>query len=249
MPGDLGPAGELPQDEGRLERRFRQFIPRPPHAVAGGLAPWAHLPAGERCPLALGDAVAGLSTAVVPASLEPDLRPHAAVLVPLFEREGDTVVVLIRRSLLLFSNPGDLAFPGGRLEPGERAVDAALREAEEEVALDPALVSVLGRLPIVNRARGDERVVPYIGVLTAEPALRSDPSEVDAIFTVALSDLAADGVYWEEEWPIPGQDARTLPFFADVAALGNDVIWGMTAMVIRQVLSAALIRGERSGIA
>jgi coenzyme A diphosphatase NUDT7 len=248
MSGDLGSASEL-QHRGELRRRFRQFIPRPPLAVAGGLAPWAQVPAGKRRPLGLDDAVAALSTAVVPASLEPDLRPHAAVLVPLFERDGDTIVVLIRRSLLLFSNPGDLAFPGGRLEPGERAIDAALREAEEEVALDPASVTVLGRLPIVNRARGGERVVPYIGVLTAEPALRSDPSEVDAIFTVALSDLAADGVYWEEEWPIPGEGTRTLPFFADVAALGNDVIWGMTAMVIRQLLSAVLISGEHSGIA
>jgi len=249
MSGDVGSAGELPQDQGELRRRFRQFIPRPPLAVAGGLAPWTQLPAGERRPLGLDTAVAALSAVVVPAAVEPDVRPHAAVLVPLFDRDGDTIVVLIRRSLLLFSNPGDLAFPGGRLEPGERAIDAALREAEEEVALDPASVSVLGRLPIVNRARGGERVVPYIGLLAAEPTLHGDPSEVDAIFTVALSDLAADGVYWEEEWPIPGQDARTLPFFADVAALGNDVIWGLTAMVIRQLLCAVLIRGEHSGIA
>jgi 8-oxo-dGTP pyrophosphatase MutT (NUDIX family) len=148
--------------------------------------------------------------------------------------------VLIRRSLFLMSSPGDLAFPGGRLEPGERALDAALREADEEVALDPKSVSVLGRLTVVNRARGHERVVPYVGLLQTEPALRRDPSEVDAILTVSLSDLAADGVYWEEEWQIPGEASRCLPFFADTEALGDDVLWGMTAMVIRELLSAIL---------
>jgi hypothetical protein len=122
------------------------------------------------------------------------------------------------------------------------------------VALDPGSVSVLGRLAIVNRARSAERVVPYVGVLAAEPSLTADPGEVDAVFDVMLSDLAADGVYWEEEWQIPGQGSRLLPFFAHERALGEDVIWGLTAMVIRQLLSAVLtpateVTGEHSGIA
>jgi 8-oxo-dGTP pyrophosphatase MutT (NUDIX family) len=136
------------------------------------------------------------------------------------------------------SNPGDLAFPGGRLEPGEHPLDAALREANEEVGLDPSAVSPLGRLPVVNRARSPERVVPYVGVLAVEPALRPQPGEVDAVITVRLSDLVAEGVYWEEEWQIPGDGSRRLPFFADPEALGDDVIWGMTAMILREILSA-----------
>jgi 8-oxo-dGTP pyrophosphatase MutT (NUDIX family) len=167
------------------------------------------------------------------------------VLVPLFERSGDTAVVLIRRSLELLHNPGDLAFPGGRLEPGETAIEAALREAEEEVALSRETVTVLGRLAVVNRARRNERVVPYVGVLGAQPCLRADPGEVDAVLIASLSDLAADGVYWEEEWEMPGQDPRLLPFFADPVALGDDVIWGMTAMVIRELLTAVLASQER----
>lgn len=236
-PHEAAASGGAPE---RRSRRFRQFIPRPSSAATGGPAPWAAVLAEQRKPIALDRVAAALGSVLAPPLEEPEHRPHASVLVPLFERAGDTSVVLIRRSLLLMSSPGDLAFPGGRLEPGERALDAALREAEEEVALDPQSVSVLGRLTVVNRARGHERVVPYVGLLQTEPFLRRDPGEVDAILPVSLSDLAADGVYWEEEWQIPGEAPRRLPFFADPEALGDDVLWGMTAMVIRELLTAIL---------
>jgi len=222
-------------------RRYRQFIPRPSSAVPGGPAPWASTSPEHRRPISLDRVVAALAPVLAPPLEEPEHRPHASVLVPLFERAGDTSVVLIRRSLFLMSSPGDLAFPGGRLEPGERARDAALREAEEEVGLDPSSVSVLGRMTVVNRAgRRHERVVPYVGVLKSEPSLRRDPIEVDAILTVSLSDLAADDAYWEEQWQIPGEAPRLLPFFADPEVLGDDVLWGMTAVVIRELLTAIL---------
>jgi 8-oxo-dGTP pyrophosphatase MutT (NUDIX family) len=198
------------------------------------------MPSEQRSTISLDRVATALGHVLTPPLEEPEHRPHAAVLVPLFERAGDSHVVLIRRSLFLMSSPGDLAFPGGRLEPGERALDAALREAEEEVALDSRTVTVLGRLTVVNRARGHERVAPYVGLTRTEPTLRRDPGEVDAILTVSLSDLAADGVYWEEEWQIPGEAPRKLPFFADPEALGDDVLWGMTALVIRELLSAVL---------
>jgi len=219
-------------------RRFRQFIPRPALASAGGPAPWAGWAAQLGAPISLDRVVHALQPVLVPATDEPEHRPHAAVLVPLYERAGEATVVLIRRSIWLMSNPGDLAFPGGRLEPGERPLDAALREAEEEVGLDPAAVRPLGRLAIVNRARSPERVVPYVGLLEVEPVLQADPGEVDAVILVTLSDLMAEGVYWEEEWQIPGDGSRRLPFFASPEALGDDVIWGMTAMVLRELLSA-----------
>jgi len=246
MSGDAEAAREAPEVH---RHRFRQFIPRPSSAIAGGLAPWSARAEGERRPIPLDRAAASLRGLLVPASVEPEPRPHAAVLIPLFERAGDTTTVLIRRSLSLMSNPGDLAFPGGRLEAGERAIEAALREAEEEVGLSPDSVSVLGRLAVVSRARRSEGVVPFVGTLAAEPSLEGHPGEVDAVITVALSDLAGEGVYWEEEWQVPGQGSRLLPFFADPGVLGDDVIWGMTATVIRELLSVVLAPGEHDGIA
>ncbi|MGO8874187.1 MAG: NUDIX hydrolase [Acidimicrobiales bacterium] len=240
-----GDAETTPDAEGR---RFRQFIPRPLSAAPGGPAPWSAMASAERRPIALQRAIGSLEGVVAPAGA-PDVRPTAAVLVPLFERDGEATTVLIRRSLVLMRNPGDLAFPGGALEPGEHPVHAALREAHEEVGLRPGSVSVLGRLATVSRAIGSELVVPYVGILAGEPELRPQPAEVDAVLLVGLADLAADGSYWEEEWTIPGQGSRRLPFFAHPQALGDDVIWGMTAMVIRELLSAVLAPGERSGFA
>lgn len=203
----------------------------------------------ERSPIPLGRVVASLTGLLLPAFVEPDPRPHAAVLVLLFERHGDTATLLIRRSLSLATNPGDMAFPGGRLEPGERALDAALREAEEEVGLSAGFVSVLGRLPAVTRGPRGDSVVPYVGVVAGEPTVRAEPGEVDGIIEVALSDLAGEGSYWEEIWQIPGAGTRLLAFFAHCEPLADDVVWGMTAMVLRGLLSAVLVQDGSTSIA
>src|SRR5271165_4951187 len=95
-----------------VSRRFRQFIPRPSSASAGGPAPWAGHAGRLAAPISLDRVVRALEPVLVPVTDEPEHRPHAAVLVPLYERAGDAAVVLIRRSIWLMSNPGDLAFPG-----------------------------------------------------------------------------------------------------------------------------------------
>ncbi len=228
-------------------RPCRQLIPRPPSASAGSPAPWSSVPISERRSIGLDRAVAELSELLLPVSREPEPRPHAAVLVALFELDGEASTALIRRPLSMASNPGDLAFPGGRLECGESAVDAALREAEEEVGLRPDTVSVLGHLPAVGRARRSETVVPYVGVLAGKPSFRACPGEVDVIIEIPLSDLAGDDSYWEEEWHIEGSGSRALSFFAHQMSLADDVIWGMTARVIRDLLSLVLLH-ERPAI-
>jgi 8-oxo-dGTP pyrophosphatase MutT (NUDIX family) len=184
-----------------------------------------------------------LTPSLAPPESEPVDRPHAAVLVPIFERDGEATLVLIRRGLMLASGPGDLAFPGGRIERGERAVDAAVREAEEEVALRRGSMTLLGRLSGVHRQRAAGWVVPYVALLDGEPRLQPDPVEVDCVLTVAIADLAADGTFWQEEWQIPGQGPRTLSFFAH-ETLGPDVIWGMTAGIVTELLTELLLNAE-----
>ena len=229
-------------------RQYRQQIPRPRASVPGGIAPWAGLAADERRPIRLETVVATLGPRLVPPDEEPEDRPVAAVLIPLFEVEGETSVLLIRRSSFLASNPGDIAFPGGRLEAGETALHASLREAEEEVGLPAESVRVLGRMEMVFRARRGGRIAPYLGVLAAPPAgLTAQPYEVDEVLTVSLADLAEEGVYWEERWDMPGEGSRVLSFFSHRGALGDDVIWGMTAGVLRQLLSAVLLAEGESG--
>ena len=89
---------------------------------------------------------------------------------------------------------------------------------------------------------------PYLGVLATPPSgLRAQPFEVDELFVVTLADLAEDGAYWEERWDMPGEGSRLLSFFAHPGALPDDVIWGMTAGILRQLLSAVLLASDPAG--
>src|SRR5436190_23279292 len=115
-----------------------QIIPRPADARPGGPALWEELAPAERKGISLDRVVRAVQTNVVhipepvmPAEVETP--PPAAVLIPLFEEDGETRVVLTRRSANLRSHTGEVSFPGGRIDAGEDAVTAALREAREEV--------------------------------------------------------------------------------------------------------------------
>lgn len=157
-------------------------------------------------------------------------RP-SAVLCTLFEEEGAARVVLTRRSSSLRSHTGQVSFPGGRLDEGEEAVTAALREAEEEIGLDPSTIEVIGVLsPLVTISSG-AAISPFVGVLPGRPQLRPNPSEVERVFDVALTELTAADVYHEELWPFPGGDRSMYVFDLD-----GDTVWGATARMLTELL-------------
>ena len=80
---------------------------------------------------------------------------------------------------------------------------AALREASEEVALDPASVTVVAQLTAMPTVSSNTVMTPVVGTLPARPSLTASPSEVGRVFDVALADLVADGVFHEEWWSVP----------------------------------------------
>lgn len=162
----------------------------------------------------------------------PSLDAPAAVLVALFEEAGEARVVLTRRSTRLRSHTGEVAFPGGRLEEGEEPLVGALREAAEEIGLDPTSVEVLGQLSPLATVSGGVTVTPFVGALPGRPVLRPNPLEVAAAFDVALSELLADAVYRQERWDLPGMPDRDMHFFE----LAHDTVWGATARVLHQLL-------------
>jgi 8-oxo-dGTP pyrophosphatase MutT (NUDIX family) len=137
-------------------------------------------------------------------------------------------VVLIRRASYMRANPGEIAFPGGRIEPGEEPWAAALREAEEEVGLDPGVVEVLGTLPVVSVYRHPVPILPFVATTRDMPELVANPDEVDCVLVVPLSDLVAPGRYWQEEWDRGEGRGWRMHFFS----LGEDVIWGATARML-----------------
>jgi 8-oxo-dGTP pyrophosphatase MutT (NUDIX family) len=177
--------------------------------------------------------------------------PAAAVLVPLYESEGETRVILTVRTSDLSSHRDEVAFPGGRLDAGEEAVAGALREAWEEVGLDPAAVSVVGTLHDLATSSSNTIVTPVVGTMDGRPSLTANPGEVARIFDLALADLLVDGVFHEEWWPVPGSPGldhgTESEFPVWFFEAGGEMIWGATARILMDLLSLALGTGAPLG--
>lgn len=216
-----------------------QRIPRPPGWTRADSPTW-------RRDLDLATLVG--EPPVVPlgsfAELVADTTQHAdrsrarlsAVLVALTDAIPDqpgTHVLLTRRSSHLRNHAGEVSFPGGRTDPGEGAVAAALREAREEVALDPATVTIRGELPHVRTMVSVSHIVPIVATV-AEPApLVVNPAEVDAAYWVPLTTLTAAGVHHRELWPL-----TTMELPMEFFDLADDTIWGATARMLVSLLSS-----------
>jgi 8-oxo-dGTP pyrophosphatase MutT (NUDIX family) len=222
-----------------LRRGGQQVIPRPAGARPGPPAPWPSrqgpitLAEVKQTFVQMGPPGPPTRTALDGATL-PSRRP-SAVLCALFEEDGEARVVLTRRSQAMRSHTGQVSFPGGRLEPGELALDAALREAAEEVGLDPAVCQVLGELsPLVTISTGTG-ISPFVVALPGRPVLRPNPVEVERAFDVALSELARPDVYREEIWPM-AEGERSMYIFD----LEDDAVWGATARMLTELLDLVL---------
>jgi len=164
----------------------------------------------------------------------------AAVLVPLFEEDGEARVILTRRAATLASHRSEIAFPGGVVGLDESEVDAALREADEEVGLIPGAVSVIGRLDRQVTPTTGFILTPFVGLLNGRPALQPVPGEVEEAFDVPLSLLLDPDVYREERWDQPLPD-RAVHFFE----LDRDTVWGVTARILYRLLG--LVTADVSG--
>ncbi len=153
---------------------------------------------------------------------------------PLFEEDGETRVVLTRRAEHLPTHQGQIAFPGGKIDPGvdRDARDAALREAEEEVGLPRAAVEVIAELEHLPSVGGPFVIAPFVGLLAARPHLVPAPGEVDRVFDVALTELMSPGVHHEERWEQDGH-ARAVHFFE----LADETVWGATALILASMLA------------
>ena len=211
-----------------------QRIPRPEVARPGGAAPWVGWWQGEGRPRVTVDEVRRAVTGHpdLPSIGDEDLGgPNSAVLAAVWEEDGEARVLLTRRTAWLRSHSGQVAFPGGRVEPEETLAEAALREAWEEVALDPSTVEVIGRLSRMHTISSGAGIHPFVGVLPGRPSVEANPDEVDRVFDVALGELMADGVFHEEVWGLADTE-RSIYFFD----LAGETVWGATARMLVELL-------------
>ncbi|MBD3335393.1 MAG: NUDIX domain-containing protein [Candidatus Eisenbacteria bacterium] len=160
-----------------------------------------------------------------------DRARHAAVLLLLYPREGRPYLPLTLRTGTLESHRGQVSFPGGALEPGETDTAAAVREAEEEIHIDPARVAVLGKLTPLHVPVSGYLVHPIAAVTSTTPDFVANPIEVEEIYEVSLERLLAAGaVTWCRERH--GGREYCVPYFR----VGALMVWGATAMMLAEFL-------------
>lgn len=168
-----------------------------------------------------------------------DTRP-AAVIVLLYPAragaggasKGDTTVALMLRAETLGSHSGQVSFPGGALEEDETAAQGALREAQEEVGLPPASVTVLGALTPLHIPVSRFLVHPVIAAAPEPPQLIPEPTEVDALLEVRLDELMTPhSTQWA--WMERPRGKLLVPYFS----VRGYRVWGATAMVLSELLT------------
>ncbi|HJP05503.1 MAG: CoA pyrophosphatase [Chromatiales bacterium] len=172
----------------------------------------------------------GISQATLDAWFSMPLRP-AAVLIPLLEQNSSISMMLTERTHDLPEHPGQIAFPGGRSEPGDADLLAtALREAYEEVGLPPTAVEPAGYLKTQAVITG-YAVVPVIGFVTEAFDVRPDPREVASIFEVPLDFLLDEANCVREDREIDGITLATWEY-----QWQEHRIWGATAKIIQEFI-------------
>lgn len=238
-PEPVDPLVPLPPGRGGPQR-----IPRPPGAALGGPPPWSALPVDART-IDLDGVVAALDRRRPPSVLgevPPDAR-DSAVLCLLYEEDGEPHVVLTRRSPRMRLHAHEIAFPGGRKDDTDPDLWAtAVREAEEEVALDASLIRPVGALDSFVTVGSRTLVTPFVAVAESRPLLVPSPDEVESVRHVALSELLLDEVWREEIWPLRHFGApRAITFFE----LEGDTVWGATGAMLRQLLAIATGTDDR----
>jgi 8-oxo-dGTP pyrophosphatase MutT (NUDIX family) len=154
----------------------------------------------------------------------------AAVLIPIVARPAPTLLFTVRTDTLS-SHKGQIAFPGGAIDPGDGSpAAAALREANEEVGIDPAAVEVIGELDAFPTFVSGYVVTPVVGWLPEKPSISPNPAEVADVLHVPVADLI-DDIRSEAGFT---HAERTYPTEAWI--WHDHVIWGVTARILRSFL-------------
>ena len=165
-----------------------------------------------------------------PRQIPGDARPAAALLL-LYPQADSAAIPLTVRATGLARHAGQISLPGGATDEGETLADAALREASEEIGVDPSSVRVLGELTPVHVLVSGFTLHPVVGITDRRPDFIAAPDEVDEIIEVSL-DLLRDASRIRRGTRVREGIAIEYPYFD---LLGHQV-WGATAMVLGEFI-------------
>jgi 8-oxo-dGTP pyrophosphatase MutT (NUDIX family) len=151
----------------------------------------------------------------------------SAVLIALADGPRGAEVLLTRRSMEMTTHKGEVSFPGGRVDSGETAIETALREAHEEVGLDPTASQIVGELQHLSTFVSKSYIVPIVARLGHRPSLSPQTMEADRVMWVPVAEFTKPGTYRQERWANLPPD-RPLHFFE----LDDETVWGATAHML-----------------
>ena len=157
-------------------------------------------------------------------------RP-GGVIILLYEDRGVVKLPLIKRPEYDGAHGGQVSLPGGKAEPGEDAVQTALRECEEEIGVPPDTITVLGKLSEFFVMPSNHLVTPVIASVPRTPVFRPDPFEVSRILEGRIDELVAENSISESEIIAAGRYRMLAPHFV----IHNEVVWGATAMILNEL--------------
>ena len=163
------------------------------------------------------------------------LRPAAALLL-IYPHDGESHVALTVRASGLRHHTSQVSLPGGRLDrPDESVEEAALREAREEIGVEPSEVELLGRLTPVPIVVSAHLLQPVVGFARRRPAFNVAAHEVERLIELPIARLTEPGVVGSEQRTRPAGpgELQTVPYFQ----IGDARIWGATAMVLAEFLA------------
>jgi 8-oxo-dGTP pyrophosphatase MutT (NUDIX family) len=157
-------------------------------------------------------------------------RVDAAVLVPLYLDSGSLHAVFTKRRDDLSHHPGEISFPGGRQDfPEEDLRLTALREAQEEIGLEPGDVELVGALPPVGTFVTNYKIHPYVGVIKPGHEWTPQPTEVEVILELSIPDLIAG-------FEMKRLVRKGVPFRTPTYTVDGNLVWGATARIVEHLL-------------
>lgn len=173
-----------------------------------------------------------------PAFIPEDAR-KAAGLILLYPVDGEPHIVLTVRATRLLNHSGQVSLPGGRLEPGETAIEAALREAEEEAGVRREAIEILGALTPLHIPVSGYVLSPIVGATLDRPDFTPAEAEVARVLDVSLAYLLRPDTVRRRIRVHDGKEFD-IPYFA----VDTEQVWGATAMILAEFLSTLGWEGD-----